>query len=166
MTSRVAVIAISLAMSWLAGGCAIGTQKTGRVIDPALIPAVKVGVSTKQDVLDLFGPPNTYSRVGATTSGAGASLLGRPSEAPEGAPAPIEAKAAEDVFVYEYGEDHESFFTLLLFTYFRRTTIADRLMVFFDTKDVVKYLAYAKQTDAEAEESEQETAPKREGQGE
>lgn len=158
MTARSLVIAISLAMPWLVGGCAIGTQKSGRVLDPGLIPEVKVGVSTKQDVLDLFGPPTSYSRVGANGPVVGASLLGgsvlgRPAEG--AAPAqPLEAKAAEDVFVYEYGEDHESFFTLLLFTYFHRTTISDRLMVFFDTKDVVKYLAFAKQTDAEPEAAE------------
>lgn len=156
MSIRYAVIGISLLLGFSSGGCAIGTQKSGRVIDSRRIAEIKVGVSTKQDVLDAFGPPNSYSRVGASITGAGPSLLGRPSaqsgEGPTSAQGVIEAKAAEDVFVYEYTEDHESFFTLLLFTYFRRTTISDRLMVFFDTKDVVKYMAFAKETDAEPED--------------
>lgn len=162
MKIRLCVYLLAGLLACGAGGCAIGSQKSGRVIDPALIPRIKVGVSTKQDVLDLFGPPNSYSRVGASLAGVGnASLLGRPTDPPApGVPAPtagaLEAKAAEDVFVYEYVEDHESFFTLLLFTYFQRATIADRLMVFFDTRDVVKYLAYAKQTDAEPEQDEDE----------
>tara|TARA_R110002072_G_scaffold273299_1_gene434142 strand:+ start:254 stop:730 length:477 start_codon:yes stop_codon:yes gene_type:complete len=157
MSIRYAVIGISLLLGFTSGGCAIGTQKSGRVIDGRRIGEIKVGVSTKQDVLDAFGPPNSYSRVGATVSNAGPSLLGRPgpgaaSEGPASAQGALEAKAAEDVFVYEYTEDHEAFFTLLLFTYFRRDTISDRLMVFFDTKDVVKYLAFAKQTDAEPDD--------------
>jgi hypothetical protein len=135
----------------LLSGCAIGNQKRGRVLDPALIPLVKVGTSTKQDVLDLFGPPATYSRVGSTTSEAESSLLGRPAAGKETTGAT--GKEAEDVFVYEYVEDDELFFTVLLFTYFRRDTLADRLMVFFDTKDVVKYMAFAKQTDAEPDEA-------------
>jgi hypothetical protein len=156
MSIRYAVIGIALLLGFTSGGCAIGTQKSGRVIDGRRIAEIKVGVSTKQDVLDAFGPPNSYTRVGATITNSGPSLLGRPAAAPVGeGPTPaqgaIEAKAAEDVFVYEYTEDDESFFTLLLFTYFRRTTVSDRLMVFFDTKDVVKYLSYAKQTDAEPE---------------
>jgi hypothetical protein len=162
MSLRLTVIGIALVLGLTSGGCAIGTQKGGRVIDAGQIAEIKVGVSTKQDVLDLFGPPSSYSRVGATRSTTGASLLGRPGGgtqpggggAPVGVQGTIEAKAAEDVFVYEYTEDHEAFFTLLLFTYFRRDTIADRLMVFFDTKDVVKYLAFAKQTDAEPEDDE------------
>ena len=159
MNFRLSVLGIGLLLGLTSGGCAIGTQKSGRLIDARHISEVKVGVSTKQDVLDLFGPPNSYSRVGATLSSAGPSLLGRPgglpgASAPTSAQGTIEAKAAEDVFVYEYTEDHESFFTLILFTYFRRDTISDRLMVFFDTKDVVKYLAFAKQTSAEPEDDE------------
>lgn len=163
MSLRLSVIGIGLVLGLTSGGCAIGTQKSGRVIDSRQISEVQVGVSTKQDVLDLFGPPNSYTRVGATLSAAGPSLLGRPGTAvgqtpgqgaPMAAQGTIEAKAAEDVFVYEYTEDHESFFTVLLFTYFQRNTISDRLMVFFDTKDVVKYLAFAKQTDAEPEDEE------------
>ncbi|MGE0713013.1 MAG: hypothetical protein AB7N76_07965 [Planctomycetota bacterium] len=152
MTTR-AVLAstLCLALGLCLPGCAIGNQKTGRVIDPHLIPKVKVGTSTKQDVLDLFGPPTSYSRVGAAPIGSTLpGLLGRDAvQRPSGVVGG--GKEAEDVFVYEYVEDDESFFTMLLFTWFRRETLADRLMVFFDAKDVVKYLAYARQTEAEPE---------------
>lgn len=132
-----------------AAGCAIGSQRFGRVIDSSLITQVKVGTSTKQDVLDLFGPPTNFKRQGG---GLGALLEGRGPGKVRQPDALVDVpRGAEDVFTYEYREENESFFTALLFTYFSRDTIADTLMVFFDAKDVVKYLAFAKQTDAEVE---------------
>jgi hypothetical protein len=51
------------------------------------------------------------------------------------------------MFVYEYREDRENFLTILLFTRFRREVVADRLMVFFDENDMVRYVAFARQTE-------------------
>lgn len=141
---RVAGPLALLAATLLLPACAIGTQKTGRVIDTKKIARVKVGASTKQDVLDLFGPPTTYDRVASFPF---ASLAKELRDAAGG----IDAKAAEDVFTYTYTEDNERFFTVLLYTYFSRDVIADTLMVFFDVNDVVKYVAFAKQTEAEPE---------------
>ena len=147
-THRLALIAVACLS--LGAGCAIGTQRYGNVLDARLIPQVQVGTSTKQDVLDLFGPPTNYSRVAGT-----GDMTLKTTDQEWQASFPIEtAKAAEDVFTYEYREEPETFFSLLLFTYFSRDVYTDRLMVFFDTKDVVKYLAYAKQTEAELEEDE------------
>ena len=126
-------------------GCALGTQRFGRVIDAAKISTVKIGESSKQDVLDLFGPPSSYSRVSS-------SLLIQDSAQPSLVYRPVESKESEDVFTYEYREEHEFFWTALLYTYFDRDSIADTLMVFFDTQDKVKYMAYAKQTEAEVED--------------
>ena len=49
----------------VATGCALGTQRFGREIDEKRIPSLEVGVSTKADVLRLFGPPTAYSRLPA-----------------------------------------------------------------------------------------------------
>ena len=159
MSSRPLLLFGLLLALFGAQGCAIGNQKRGRIIDHRQIAEIKVGTSTKQDVLDLFGPPTTYSRVGATVRGSAttASLLGR--QVLDDQPAVevrVDTKEPEDVFVYEYVEDDESFFTVLLFTWFRRDTLADRLMVFFDAKDTVKYMAFAKQTDADPADEDDE----------
>jgi len=145
-----ALWALGAAAAVGAAGCAIGSQRFGRVIDARQIPQVKVGKSTKQDVLDLFGPPTNFQRYAGT-----GDMTLKTTDQDWQARFPIEtAKAAEDVFTYEYREENESFFTAILFTYFSRDTIADTLMVFFDAKDLVKYLAFAKQTEAEVEPDE------------
>ena len=129
-----------------ATGCALGTQRFGREIDATRIPALEVGVSTKADVLRLFGPPTAYSRLPAV------ALEERVAAAPEPEPEP-----GPDAFVYEYREDRENFFTVLLFTRFRREVLTDRLLVFFDAQDVVRYVAFERET-REPEPAEPETA--------
>ena len=118
-------------------GCAISTERFGRPIDAGRIANVQVGVSTKADVLRDFGPPSAYSALPVVpprdASLAGQDLLAK-------------AEAESRVFVYEYREDHENFFTVLLFTRFRREQLSDRLMVFFDPRDVVRYVAFSRQT--------------------
>jgi len=131
------LLLLALLASTLASGCALGTQRFGRAIDAARIASLVVGSSTKADVLDLFGPPTAYSRLPAVAPLEATAQASDPPGEPDA-----------NVFVYEYREDRESFFTALLFTRFRREVLADRLMVFFDAGDVVRYVAFAKETGA------------------
>ena len=127
--------------SVLLAGCALGTQRFGRLIDTSRISSLEVGVSSKADVLRLFGPPTSTSRLPVVAPAEPGTLS---SDAP--------SEPNPDVFVYEYREDRESFFTAILFTRFRREVLADRLMVFFDAQDRVRYVAFAKETGAQAAE--------------
>ena len=123
---------------WLAG-CAISTQRFGRPIDASRIASVKVGASTKADVLREFGPPSAYSTLPVVPSPQDASATG-------GQDLLARAEAESRMFVYEYREDRENFLTVILFTRFRREVVSDRLMVFFDESDVVRYVAFSRQT--------------------
>ncbi len=118
-------------------GCVTGTQVEGRVISALDVARVKIGKTTKQEVLDIFGPPTAFQRT------------------PE--PGPPERATREDVYTYEYKEEDETFITfVLIYTYFKRVKFADTLLVVFDGADIVKYLAFSKQTDAEPEPPEEE----------
>ena len=135
--SKQRLLLCSLGCALLAG-CALGTQRFGRAIDAERIASLEVGVSSKADVLRLFGPPTATSRL--------------PVVAPAQSPAQgLETPGEPDpeVFVYEYREDRETFFTAILYTRFRRDVLADRLMVFFDASDVVRYVAFAQETGAQ-----------------
>jgi hypothetical protein len=154
MTLRSLLLLASATLLAAAPGCALGTQRYGKVIDASLISQVKIGTTTKQEVLDLFGPPADYSRIAGT-----GDMTLKTLDQEWQATFPLEtAKAAEDVFTYEYREEPETFFSLLLFTWFTRDVLTDRLMVFFDTKDLVKFVAFTKETDAEHEVDEEDEA--------
>ena len=124
-------------------GCAISTQRFGRPIDAGRIADVVVGTSTKADVLREFGPPSAYSALPVVPARQDASATG-------GDDLLARAEAESRMFVYEYREDRENFLTIILFTRFRREVVSDRLMVFFDENDVVRYVAFSKQTEEPA----------------
>ncbi len=119
-------------------GCVMGTQRDGRIIAVEDVARVVVGTTTKQEVLELFGPPNSFKRL--------REELEADFDPDERLFLPL---YDENVYIYEYSEDSETFFSAaLLYTYFNRERLADRLMVIFDDDDVVAYLAFSKQTDA------------------
>jgi hypothetical protein len=124
-------------------GCAISTQRFGRPIDADRIASVRVDVSTKADVLREFGPPSAYSALPVVPSPRSPSVTGADDLL-------ARAEAESRMFVYEYREDRENFLTVILFTRFRREVVSDRLMVFFDERDVVRYVAFSKQTEEPA----------------
>jgi len=126
------------AVAWLCG-CVISTQRFGRPIDASRIASIQVGASTKADVLREFGPPSAYSALPVVPSPQDPSVTG-------GEDLLARAEAESRMFVYEYREDRENFLTVILFTRFRREVVADRLMVFFDEADVVRYVAFSRQT--------------------
>jgi hypothetical protein len=134
-TRRVFLIAGAV---WLTG-CAISTQRFGRPIDASRIANVVVGTSTKADVLREFGPPSAYSALPVVPSPQNPSIAGSEDLL-------ARAEAESRMFVYEYREDRENFLTIILFTRFRREVVSDRLMVFFDESDVVRYVAFSRQT--------------------
>jgi hypothetical protein len=130
----------SLCLALAAAGCALGTQRFGREIDETRISSLEVGVSTKADVLATFGPPTAYSHLPVADDEEERRKRERGRELePESEPPP-------DAFVYEYREDRESFFTVLLFTRFHREVLTDRLLVFFDEQEVVRHVAFERET--------------------
>jgi hypothetical protein len=133
---------LALPCAMLLTSCAIGAQRFGRPIDASRIASIQIGVSTKAEVLREFGPPTSYASLPVVPTEALSALAEEALAATE---------AATRVFVYEYREDHENFFTVILFTRFRREVLSDRLMVFFDPNDVVQYVAYAKETPSASE---------------
>jgi hypothetical protein len=134
-TRRVLLIA---GVVWLTG-CAISTQRFGRPIDASRIANVVAGTSTKADVLREFGPPSAYSALPVVPARQDPSVTGADDLL-------ARAEAESRMFVYEYREDRENFLTVILLTRFRREVVSDRLMVFFDERDVVHYVAFSRQT--------------------
>ncbi len=125
-------------------GCVMGTQREGKVIATEDVAWLRVGETTKQEVLDRFGPPTSFKRL--------RDELESEFDEEDRLYLPM---YDENVYVYEYTEDSEMFFTaVLLYTWFSRERLSDRLMVTFDEEDVVEYVAFSKQTDAEPEPEE------------
>lgn len=158
MTVRPLLTWLALGLLLSLGGCAVGRQKEGRLIDPLAVARIAPGKTTKQEILDLFGPPTRQSRVGAGSSGQeGSPWAGSLGQGGGQNSVTITWDGVvEDIYTYEYRELNENFLSMLLYTYWSQTSLSDTLMVVFDPQEVVKYVAFTKQTDAEYEPPEPE----------
>ena len=158
--SRAIGASVLAAAALVAAGCVSGTQREGRLIAAADVAKIEIGKTTRQQVLDLFGPPTAF-RSDVDLDDADIRERYRRKT---GADRPvIHPGPGEDIYVYEYWEDHESFISfILIYTWFRRTRYTDTLMVVFDENDRVKNFAFSVQTDSgqEAAKPESEAARK------
>lgn len=146
-TPRILAVAFALVAALGLGGCVVGTQREGRPIAATDIATIQIGATTRQQVLDRFGPPTSRAAPdvadapfrGATQSGtSGASLGG------------VRTRTDRDTYVYRYFEDHEKFFSfVLLYTWYKRVRLTDTLMIGFDPSGMVEHVAFARQTETE-----------------
>ena len=120
-----------IGIAGILSGCFSIRGEFGSVIAPNSVEEIRPGVTTREEVTALFGPPSAFFKP---------SLLdlifaGQP-EAPD---API----VEDVYTYRHVETRTKL--LLIPVLYGRVTAADRsttLTVFFDSDGVVRYYGF------------------------
>jgi len=126
-------------------GCVIGRHYDGRQIDPKVVDQIQIGVTTKQQVLDLLGPPRVFSRV--QLSDLADRLVARVAGSSDNVSVTLDPTLFDEAYLYEYRRENETFFTVvLLYTYFMRDRKSDELLIIFDQRDVVSHVAYAEGT--------------------
>jgi len=129
-----AAIALALLLAGGLGGCvSLGRQYDGVPLPLDKLAQVKVGVTTRGEILGLFGPPSSVQR--RELEGVISSLAARY----QGDDLTIRLDPAlfNDVFFYEYRRVNRTAVMLLLFNYVQSVDRADRLAFFFDGKGTV-----------------------------
>ena len=112
-------------------------------IDEQNIAAIQRGVTTKQDILRLFGPPQEIDARELTAIGVTfEALVPRPGEK-----LPTERIVAARYFRYSYERGNGMAIILLLFNYFEFDQKNDSLVIFFDGDDKVEDFAFRRDTD-------------------
>ena len=118
-----------LATVTLLSGCATGIERFGRPLPTDRIEQIRVGRSTRAEVLALLGAP-----------------VRDPHEAKRGESEGAQREVLERALYWEYSERHERFGSAILYTYFSQETLTDTLMVVFDAKGVVEVVALERET--------------------
>jgi hypothetical protein len=116
----------------LACGCvSISRQYEGARLPVDDISQVEVGVTTRQDVLDRFGPPLIIQKrdFEGLVSSIGSNFQG------EELTIRLDPKLMNEVFIYEYRRVNRWSLILILFNYFSSVDKSDRLMFFFDSEN-------------------------------
>ncbi len=140
---RVIAAAVVLLSGAGLSGCIMGRVYRDEPLDEQKIAAIARGVTTKQEILSEFGPPQEIE-------GRELVAIGGPVEAfltRRGERAPVERIVAARFFRYTYARANALAVVLLLFNYGEFDQKTDNLVIFFDGDNRVEDYAYAKRTD-------------------
>jgi hypothetical protein len=121
-----------------ASGCVIGRYSEGQAIPAEQIPRIVRGETTKTEILDWFGAPQSF---------ADATLLESYMSDRDLLPGPVVDVPFADVLVYRMTRGRLKGLVLLLYNQFRVDVASDTLVVFFDESDRVLYYGWRKGTD-------------------
>ena len=134
---------ICVALAMLSGGCVMARTYRDHPLDEQRITAIQRGVTTKQDILEQFGPPQEIDARELTAVGVSfEQVLPRPGEKP-----PTERIVAARWFRYTYERGNGMAIILLLFNYLDFDQKNDSLVIFFDGDNKVEDFAFRKDTD-------------------
>lgn len=116
-------------------GCAIAHVHQGAPIDAARIKDIQVGVTTKQEIIDWFGPPQEVKRP---------ELLSDIFQRLDLTEGQTRSLIYPDIFSYQYNEGDVRGILLILFNHINIDLRSDTLAIFFDDQDRVKYVGFTK----------------------
>jgi hypothetical protein len=125
-------------------GCVIGRGYLEHPLDETRIGTIQRGVTTKEEILQTFGPPQQVDARELVALGLplGSLLVNGPRDKP----APERLVSAR-YFRYSFYRANVFGTILLVFNYVDVDVKADTLLVFFDGDDKVQDFAFAKDTD-------------------
>ena len=114
-----------------ASGCvSLGRQIEGTPLPEDKLAAVKIGATTRQEILTAFGVPTTYGVRDFE------GLLQDTAMRYQGQELTIKIDPAmlNHMFIYEFRRVHRNAYVFVFFNYFRSEDRSDRLLFFFDPK--------------------------------
>lgn len=126
--SRVRRIFVVLLPLLLSGCVSLGRQYDGVPLPLEKLAQVKVGITTRGEILSLFGPPTSVQR--RELEGVVSSLAARYQG--ENLALRLDPALFNDIFVYEYRRVNRTAVLLLLFNYVQSVDRSDRVAFFFD----------------------------------
>ncbi len=121
-------IFVALLLFSLPGCVSLGRQYDGVPLPLDKLAQVKVGTTTRGEILSLFGPPSSVQR--RELEGVVSSLAARYQG--DNLTLRLDPALFNDIFVYEYRRVNRTAVLLLLFNYVQSVDRSDRVAFFFD----------------------------------
>jgi hypothetical protein len=131
-------VVIIICFSLLLTGCIIGRYYEGPKISEEKIKEIKPGVTTKEEIISWFGPPQSY--ISPTIFNQILRELDMTRE-------PINTYFFANILSYQYNQGNIRGLVLILFNYIEGKVKSDHLVIFLDDNDRVKYYGFYKGTD-------------------
>jgi len=127
-----------LFLSSFATGCVVGRYSEGPKILVEKIKDIKPGVTTKEEIISWFGPPQNY--ISPTVFNEILRELDMTRE-------PLTTYPFANILSYQYNQGKVRALVLILFNYIEGKVKSDHLVIFFDENDRVKYYGFHKGTE-------------------
>ncbi len=127
-----------IVLIFLLTGCVVGRYYEGSQISPDQIKAIQPGVTTKEEIIRWFGPPQNY--ISPTIFNEILRELDVTRE-------PLTHYPFANILTYQYNRGNIHAIVLILFNYVEAKVKSDHLVIFLDENDRVQYYGFRKGTD-------------------
>jgi hypothetical protein len=127
--------AVLLTIILFIGGCLLGNVKEGPKISEEMISRIKLGETTKQEIIEWFGPPQNYISPGVFNQ-----VLREFDVSKE----PPLYYSFANILSYQHTKGDVRGLFLILFNYVEADIKTDHLVVFIDDNERVKYYGFKK----------------------
>ena len=131
-------IAGVLLLSIFSAGCIIGRYYEGPQVLAEKIKDIKPGITTREEIIDWFGPPQNY--LSPTVFNQILRELDVTAE-------PLMSYPFANILSYQYDRGNIRIFILVLFNYAEAKVKSDHLVIFFDENERVKYYGFRRGTE-------------------
>ena len=128
-----------LSLTFMLAGCVVGRYYEGSKIPEGKLKEIRPGVTTRAEILSWFGPPQNY--ISPTVFNEilrNMDLLGDE---------PLTNYPFANILTYQYNRGNLRGIIAILFYFVEWDMKADRLVIFFDEDEKVKYYGFHKGTD-------------------
>lgn len=127
-----------LFLCMLLGSCIIGRYYEGPKIPAEKVKDIKPGVTTKEEIVSWFGPPQNY--ISPTVFNQILRELDVTRE-------PMNVYPFANILSYQYNQGNVRALVLILFNYVEGKVKSDHLVIFLDEDNKVKYYGFYKGTE-------------------
>jgi len=118
--------------------CIIGRYQEGPLISEEKIMQIKPGVTTKEEIISWFGPPQNYISP---------TFFNEVLREMEMTREPLTNYPFANILSYQYNRGNIGAIVLVLFNYVDAKVKSDHLVIFLDDNDKVKFYGFRKGTD-------------------
>jgi len=127
-----------LCLVFFLAGCVVGRYYEGPRIPQEKIKEIKPGVTTKEEIISWFGPPQNY--ISPTFFN---EILREMDVTRE----PLTNYPFANILSYQFNRGNIRAIVLILFNYVDAKVKSDHLVIFLDDNEKVKYYGFHKGTD-------------------
>jgi len=127
-----------LLLCFLLSACIIGRYYEGPKIPEEKVKDIKPGITTKEEIISWFGPPQNYLSP---------TIFNQILRELDVTREPLNYYPFANILSYQFNQGNVRAIVLILFNYVEGKVKSDHLVVFIDDNDKVKYYGFYKGTE-------------------